>query len=217
MENFGRRAPRFSIPLLLSVMTWGPWGAADAGAQPRVAEWGLVYASSYATGGPTSAVHSTDFTSLEIVGLVRSGSGPWWSIEHPIGLIVDARLANTALGPATAYGIGPSREWRVGQAPRATARAFGVRPLALRLVFGPEVVAIQADAAGGALLFDIPAPAANTTRFNFTAEVGIGLRIQVPYAHVSTGYRLHHLSNGGRGRVNPGVDSHMFYVGLTLF
>ncbi|MEM7417796.1 MAG: acyloxyacyl hydrolase [Gemmatimonadota bacterium] len=188
-----------------------------ASAQPSVTEWGLGYASSFATGGPASVVHSTNFSSLEVVGLVRSASGSWWRIEHPIALIADARLANTALGPATAYGIGPSREWRVGQAPRATARAFGIRPLAVRLGLGPEFVSIQADAAGGALLFDIPAPAANTTRFNFTAEVALGLRVQVPYAHVAAGYRLHHLSNGGLGRVNPGVDSHMLYVEFTLF
>lgn len=65
--------------------------------------------------------------------------------------------------------------------------------------------------------FDVPTPAANASRLNLTAEAALAMRMEVPGAHLVLGYRVHHLSNAGWwGAVNPGIDSHMAYLGFWV-
>lgn len=207
-------------PLVLSTGLWFVGScvlAVSAAAQGRIVEWGLVYANAFATGGPTSVVQTTDLRTLEVEVVLRGHVGDGWRLEYPVGAVLNARLANTALGPAAIFPVWPRGEWRVPSAAgRRTAQGIGLRPFGIRLVGGPSFLELQTDAAVGGLLFDIPAPASNTSRFNFTAELGFGARVAVPGGHFNVGYRLHHLSNGGRGEVNPAVDSNMFYVGVSL-
>jgi len=77
-------------------------------------------------------------------------------------------------------------------------------------------IRLQANLSRGVLGFAIPTPSANSTRLNFTGEAGLGLRFLIPDGRVAVGYRLHHLSNAGRGEVNPGVDSHLLVLGFWL-
>lgn len=69
---------------------------------------------------------------------------------------------------------------------------------------------------GGALLFYRAAPTTRSGQFNFTASVEAGLRIGRPNAGVLLIYRLHHISNAGTAKENPGVASHLFTVGFAL-
>ena len=69
----------------------------------------------------------------------------------------------------------------------------------------------------GFVYFADPLPDRRGRRFNFTAWVGVGVRLRVgPGAAVTLGYRFHHLSNGFRGQINPGFDSNIFHLGATV-
>jgi hypothetical protein len=47
--------------------------------------------------------------------------------------------------------------------------------------------------------------------------VGAGLRLVLTTRTTLTvGYRYHHLSNGFRGKINPGVDANLVYLGVSL-
>jgi opacity protein-like surface antigen len=62
-----------------------------------------------------------------------------------------------------------------------------------------------------------PIPSERGTQFNFVFDVGAGFRIVLtPNLLLSAGYRYHHLSNGFRGQVNPGVDANLLYLGVSF-
>jgi Lipid A 3-O-deacylase (PagL) len=71
------------------------------------------------------------------------------------------------------------------------------------------------DAAAGMIATNRDVPE-NTTRLNFAEHVGGGARLRVAdrWALV-VGYRLHHLFNNGNALRNPGVTSHVGYVGVA--
>ena len=92
----------------------------------------------------------------------------------------------------------------------------GAAPLGLRIRFRPHA-ALQpyVAASGGALWFRHPVPTPDAARFNFIADLGGGVRYARPgRIGVMAGYRLQHISNGGTAAVNPGLDAHMFYLGI---
>jgi hypothetical protein len=57
------------------------------------------------------------------------------------------------------------------------------------------------------------------TRFNFTAQLGGGVQLFTSNrrAALDLGYKYHHISNANLGNQNPGLDSHMVFVGISLF
>lgn len=56
------------------------------------------------------------------------------------------------------------------------------------------------------------------THFNFTAQLGGGLQLCTSNRHAALdlGYKYHHISNANLGARNPGMDSHMLFVGVSL-
>ena len=55
------------------------------------------------------------------------------------------------------------------------------------------------------------------TQLNFTAQVGIGMQLFTSDHHsFDFGYQYHHISNANLGRVNPGMDSHVVFIGVTF-
>jgi hypothetical protein len=103
--------------------------------------------------------------------------------------------------------------------PHSVVRAIGSAPLGLQINFRPQHNAQPfANFSGGCLYFNEVIPNEFGKQFNFTAEVGIGLQIMMPSRKaISLGYKLHHISNAGRGAVNPGFGSNLFYLGVSLF
>ena len=56
------------------------------------------------------------------------------------------------------------------------------------------------------------------THLNFVYEMGVGLRMSwLARGVVVVGYRRRHLSNAGLGEVNPGLNSHMLFLGVPIF
>jgi hypothetical protein len=52
---------------------------------------------------------------------------------------------------------------------------------------------------------------------NFTADAGVAADVRVAQRlALIAGWRLNHISNGGRGKVNPGMNSRMIELGLSL-
>lgn len=99
-----------------------------------------------------------------------------------------------------------------------TLRGIGVSPLGLR-IRGQLQSRWQPYVEGGLgfIYFAAPLPDRRGERLNFTLRAGVGVWVEV-YSGVALtlGYRLHHLSNGFRGQINPGFDSNLFYLGVAL-
>jgi hypothetical protein len=70
---------------------------------------------------------------------------------------------------------------------------------------------------GGFLYFNHPMFGA--TQFNFTAQLGGGVQLFTSSRRsaIDLGYKYHHISNANLGNQNPGMDSHMLFIGLSLF
>jgi hypothetical protein len=72
---------------------------------------------------------------------------------------------------------------------------------------------VEAAAGMMATNHDVPE---NTARLNFSLHAGGGARVRVAERWaVVVGYRLHHLSNNNTASRNPGVTSHVGYVGVA--
>jgi opacity protein-like surface antigen len=55
------------------------------------------------------------------------------------------------------------------------------------------------------------------TQFNFTAQLGAGVQVFTSKHHsIDFGYKYHHISNANLGRINPGLDSHVVFVGVSF-
>jgi len=102
---------------------------------------------------------------------------------------------------------------------RRSAYGFGVSPLGLQANFRPrKTVQPFVGTSGGMMYFDKRMPNALGTRFTFTADIGAGVEIMLKEKRsVTLGYKYFHISNAGRGDLNPGIDNNLFYVGYTFF
>jgi opacity protein-like surface antigen len=94
----------------------------------------------------------------------------------------------------------------------------GAYPLGLRVGVRPSAV-VRPFLAGhtGVFYFGDPVPDERGRQTNFAAGVGAG--VQIPLARrtiLTLGYRYHHLSNGFRGSINPGLDANVLYIGLGV-
>ena len=137
----------------------------------------------------------------------------WWRIEYEIAIPV-ALVHDNPTGAVSSFGD----TWVVwNPPPPTTTLGIGAQPVGIRALVGPRRARLQLDASGGFIRFGTPLLAANGTRFNFTADAGVGVRLALPdRGYAVAGYRLHHVSNGGLGEVNPGLDAHELYLGVLF-
>lgn len=96
---------------------------------------------------------------------------------------------------------------------------FGMTPAGLQLNWrASRWVQPFFKSSAGFMHLSNPFPDDRGTKFNFTLEIGGGLEIKLTdNSFFTIGYKYHHMSNGQLGRVNPGVDSNVFYGGITIF
>ena len=80
-----------------------------------------------------------------------------------------------------------------------------------------DVLGFQLRASGGVVYFSQAVPDPLGCTFNFTADAGLAADIRVASRlALVAGLRMNHISNGGRGQVNPGMNSRMLEMGLSL-
>jgi opacity protein-like surface antigen len=101
----------------------------------------------------------------------------------------------------------------------ATFTGFGIRPLGFQFNFGKRnVIQPFFKSSTGFMYFKDRFPDARGNKFNFTLELGGGFEfVLAKHLSFSVGYKYHHMSNGQLGEINPGVDSNIFYTGITFF
>lgn len=70
---------------------------------------------------------------------------------------------------------------------------------------------------GGFLYFN--RPMFRATQFNFTAQYcgGVQFFTSKRRTAIDLGYKYHHISNANLGNRNPGMDSNMIFIGVSLF
>lgn len=72
---------------------------------------------------------------------------------------------------------------------------------------------------GGGFLYFNHRMFGTTQHFNFTAQLagGVQLFTSSRRAAFDLGYKYHHISNANMANQNPGLDSHMLFVGMSFF
>lgn len=97
-----------------------------------------------------------------------------------------------------------------------TTYGIGTYPIGLRLGFRFQQ-RLQPFIAGqaGVLYFFENVPDERGRNLNFAVGVGGGLQVTLSrQTNMIIGYRYHHLSNGFRGSINPGLDANILYLGV---
>jgi len=104
----------------------------------------------------------------------------------------------------------------VGGRERIFGTGFAPLGLQLNLRNGQAIQPFVA-ASAGSILFTRPAPHSDAAKFNFMFDLGAGVQMRQGRGRVLTvGWKYHHISNAYRIRVNPGIDSNMFYTGVSF-
>jgi opacity protein-like surface antigen len=76
---------------------------------------------------------------------------------------------------------------------------------------------IQPFLASGAGILYFNRQLFGATQLNFTFQVGMGIELFASEHHsLDIGYQYHHISNANLGPYNPGMDSHVVFVGVTF-
>jgi opacity protein-like surface antigen len=101
----------------------------------------------------------------------------------------------------------------------STIYGAGVSPVGFKINFGQESwIKPFLAASVGFLYFEDDVPVPDSSRFNFTPELGGGLQFFLtPRRAITLGYKYHHISNADRSRRNPGLDSNVIYAGFSIF
>lgn len=96
---------------------------------------------------------------------------------------------------------------------------FGITPLGFQFNWRTKnTIQPFLKTSTGFMYLDRRFPDDRGTRFNFTLELGGGVEIMLgEHLSFSAGYKYHHMSNFFFGEINPGVDSNIFYTGITVF
>ncbi len=141
-------------------------------------------------------------------------------IRYAVQTLSWARELTTERGPALLRG---RLAWTVELMPVLAESSpthvygVGVAPIGLRWNLQPRPRwSAFTELGGGFLGSSAPIPT-GVARFNFMAHWGAGVRLPVSSTQaVVIGYRFHHISNGDRLPLNPGVNSHIALVGWSL-
>lgn len=164
--------------------------------------------------GSRDVLAPVSISSLELDVAWRLARGGWWGVDYAMRAVPLALVRNNPTEEARPNPTG--RGWIMStRTPRGSTLGLGIKPVGVRAWAGAERLALLAEASGGILRFGTPLLAANGTRLNFAAELGLGVRLGLSQrVRTIVGYKWHHVSNAGLGEVNPGLDSDLVYLGF---
>lgn len=194
-----------SVPLLLTlVLLWGPsWaGSMEDPLKKGTIEWGIVTGYGLSNSLRASKSGIDLFTFMPRVGYVFAelqGKPPFRGSVEVIGEAVPVLLAFES---RTIYSGG------------LTAL------LAYHPATGTRVVPFLEGGAGVLLSTPRsrdPASQFHASQFNFTLQIGAGIRYFVgERAALSLEYRFHHISDAGLTERNPGLNSDFVLIGFSI-
>lgn len=104
---------------------------------------------------------------------------------------------------------------------RRSGVGFGVAPLGVRMgrplgdALTSRTAAMLEMVGGGAHYTKIMPYGEDATRNNYTFEAKLMLERRLKAGALSAGVGLHHISNGGFGKANPGINARMLMVRWT--
>lgn len=92
----------------------------------------------------------------------------------------------------------------------------GLAPFGLKMYVNPSgSTRFFANASAGMIAFSTDVPVYNSRRLNYMLDYGGGVDlVRRDGRAVTIGYRFHHISNAASGRVNPGLDANVIYLGF---
>ena len=179
---------------------------------------GIWIAGSFATGGPIGNISQgrLGLLALRYERRLVPSTAPAQHSGPVLTYTVDLFPALWLSVPGSALPTLVPR--RPASASGLTTYGVGVSPAGLRLAFRRSAqVRPFLSGSTGLAYFTAPVPTAWGRRLNFTFDLGIGVEVLLPSRlRLTAGYRYHHLSNGFRGRINPGIDGHLLCVGLVV-
>lgn len=120
----------------------------------------------------------------------------------------------TELIISASYTVSETHQYKSG-----SFSGHGITPLGFQFNFNQnKIVQPFFKTSTGYMYFTERFPDERGVRFNFTLELGTGVEFVITKnVSLSVGYKYHHMSNGQIGQINPGVDSNIFYSGITIF
>jgi len=213
------------VALFLSAMTAHAQDGQPSGRpRPTLAVW-----TAFAGNEPLSTrVGDTHDRDLFLIGLrarwLLSGDGPF-EVAYTADLL--PAVVSTGMPSYTFVNVPPS--CMPGQActlplvvvtemTRKTVYGFGVVPVGGEVRFrAARPLAFVLRGSAGGVYFSRPIPDPEERRFNFIFDIGAGAEFRFSQrVAVTAGYRLNHISNAGRGPVNPGMNSQMLELGVNF-
>lgn len=111
----------------------------------------------------------------------------------------------------------PSAYFSQGSGALST-NGIGLYPVGLQVGFRP-VTRVRPFLAGhtGVLYFFDPVPDERGKQLNFAVGIGGGVEVSIgSRTTLALTYRYHHISNGFRGSINPGLDANVLYLGVGV-
>jgi hypothetical protein len=102
---------------------------------------------------------------------------------------------------------------------RAYSYGIGASPIGAQVNFVHYRHVEPFLTSGGGFLYFNHRMFGTTQQFNFTAQLGGGVQLFTSSRRtaIDLGYKYHHISNANLANRNPGLDSHMLFVGVSLF
>lgn len=102
---------------------------------------------------------------------------------------------------------------------RETTYAFAFEPVSFRFIFRPKRRVKPFLQTGAGFLFaKKPIPIPGSLSYDFVGDFGGGVMYSLSKRRtINFGYRYFHISNMNIGRINPGYNANVFYVGFSFF
>lgn len=101
---------------------------------------------------------------------------------------------------------------------RVNRSGYGISPVGFKLIhqYNNSITPFL-QTTGGLIFMESNFPTDQAQRLNFTFDITLGANIQLyKFLSLSAGYKFHHISNAETGEENPGLDSNVLFLTLTL-
>lgn len=181
---------------------------------PRFGLW----AEGTTSRAPVSNGSSLRDRAIALVGIEREhrlGGGTWGDVTTSPSLLPAVYTSGNRR--AESFGCGGVLLLLCTRSIPYSAFGIGIMPLSIRVQTTAErrvSLVLRADAGG--VYFTHRIPAETGTRLNFIAQGGADVALHLTRrSWALVGYRHVHLSNGGLGTANPGIDAPLLTLGFA--